>query len=240
MKTGENFSKIGSTGIVLILFFAVLLFTLLGLRLGIASPVHASTRVSAACAAPSITISPTSGPAGQSTTVSGTGVQDSTSTTATCPPLASGTVTFGIGTTDCSSPTSAGSASMNTDGSGSFSSSFTWPTTGTGSTAGTYQVCVGLGGGNGTIDAGTFTVTSSSSSSASVSVDSSSYTVGQWLPRLDISNSRIAIVRWKDHHHPRQCHHRRHWFFYAGLYGTRASAQVRSSQSYCWKQHSNF
>jgi hypothetical protein len=175
MKTGGNFSKIGSTCIVLILCFSALLLILLGLRLGIALPAHAYTLVSAACTAPSITISPTSGPAGQSTTVSGTGVLDNTNNA--CTALSGGTVTFGIGTTDCSSPATVGT-SATTDSSGSFSSTFNWPTTGTGSAAGTYQVCVTLGGGNGTIDAGAFTVTASSASSASVSADSSSYTVG--------------------------------------------------------------
>ncbi len=177
MKTGRNFSKIGSTGIVLILCFAALLFTLLGLRLGIALPVYA--RAACTPAAPTLSITspnPAQGPVGTTIALTGSGVQDGTSTAATCPALSGGTVTFGIGTTDCSSPTSAGSAT--TDGSGSFSGSFAWPSTGTGSTAGTYQVCVTIPGYTGAIAAGAFTVTASSASSASVSADSSSYTVG--------------------------------------------------------------
>src|SRR5215470_6484881 len=103
MKTGENFSKIVSTGIVLITCFAALLFTLLGLRLGIASPVYA--RAACTPAAPTLSITspnPAQGPVGTTIDVSGSGVQDGTNPAATCPALASGTVTFGIGTTDCS------------------------------------------------------------------------------------------------------------------------------------------
>jgi len=163
MKTNVNLSKIVSSSIALILCFAVLVFALTGLHWAVALPAHA-------CATPSIASSPTSGPVGTAVTVTGSGIVDSN-----CNPLSSATVTFGYSpSNNCSSLTAVSSTATITNG--SFSGTFTWPSSGT--TAGTtYIVCAQISGVSGTLAANTFQVTTSSSS-VSVSVDSSSYKVG--------------------------------------------------------------
>src|SRR5215472_1316968 len=111
MNAGEKISKTGSTGLILCLAALVLLFTLLGVRLGTASPIHAQAMT------PSISISPPSGQAGTTVNVSGSGIVDNTNT-----PLASGTVTFGYSSSSdstCSSASYVGSGSNTT-----------WPTAG--------------------------------------------------------------------------------------------------------------
>jgi hypothetical protein len=169
MNIGVNFSKIGSTGIILV--FAVLMFAWLGVLLGMAPPVHAAT-----CTAPSVSISPQSGSAGTTVQVSGSNITDTN-----CNPLTTGTATYGYSaSTDstCTSPTPIGAGlNITWPTAGSFTDSFTWPS---GLAAGTYIVCASISGSSaGVISAGSFTVTGSTS--ATVSADQSSYTVGDTM-----------------------------------------------------------
>src|SRR6266849_3093409 len=168
MKAGVTLSKIVSTSIALILCSAVLVFALTALGWGAALPAYARA-VCTSTASISITSpNPAQGPVGTSVTVTGSGVSDqSFSSNIPCPPLPRGTnVSIGIGTA-CDSSVTLNPVGSTTIGStaGSFTDSFHWPTTGTGSTAGPYQVCV-TAGSNAPTSVGIFTVTTSSSSSS--------------------------------------------------------------------------
>lgn len=138
----------------------------LGVRLGFAMPVQARAM------APSVSISPSSGPGGTTINVTGSGIVDSNNT-----PLQTGTVSYGYSTstdTACNSPSFVGTGSNTTwPSAGSFSGSFVFPT---GVATGTYTICVSISNSNPGVIPGSnsFQVTSA----ATVSADQSSYTVG--------------------------------------------------------------